>query len=506
MRSRPRDSHFTTDRLNSELSGRTVRGAAVTSTTQAIKFLAGIATTVVLARLLTPEDYGLVGMAAVVTGFIATFRDPGLSTAMVQRAEITHAQVSTLFWLNTALGAGITLVTILIAPLVAWFYSEPRLTAITIASAGAFLLGCPAVQHEALLRRQMRFVALAIVEVASLLGGAAVAVCLAWRGWGYWALIVNQLSATLFATTMMWLFCGWCPGGPVRGSGIRPMLAFGGNLTGFGVMNYCARNLDNLLIGRYWGAAQLGLYAKAYQLLLLPLDQLSTPITAVAVPALSRLTDSPERYRTAYQRMLEKVALLTMPVTAFMIATSDWLVRLVLGPQWDAVSPIFSWLGVAGLLQPVAGTTGWLFLSQGRAHHMFRWGLVGCTVTVGAIVLGVPWGAIGVAAAYSVTNICVIVPLVVWFACRVGPVGPGQFYRMIGPSALASVSIFLALSLLRRTIDIANPVIGLTTALGVTVGIGTTVLLLVPAGRAALQDVAKAIAIAFSRPDSTTTC
>jgi O-antigen/teichoic acid export membrane protein len=479
--------HFRTDHLKDDLGSRTARGGVVTVASQGVKFLMGMAATVILARLLTPQDYGLIGMVAVVTGFVSMFKDMGLSVATIQKAEITQEQVSTLFWVNVALSIGIMFLTAAIAPAVAWFYGEPRLTLITIGFAAGFLFSGLTVQHEALLRRQMRFTALAATEILSFVVGLSVAIPLAWRGAGYWALVANQLVQGLTYAVGVWTVCGWRPGKPVRYSGIRPMLAFGGNLTGFHIINYFARNLDNMLIGLVWGSRQLGLYAKAYQLLLLPIDQINAPIAAVAVPALSRLTDSPERYRKAYLRILEKIAILTMPGMAFMIMTSDWIVRLLLGPQWMETSRIFALLGIAGLLQ-FANTTGWLFMTQNRTHHMFHWGLRGSTIVIISIIIGLPWGAVGVATSYSVINVCIVIPLLFYFVGREGPVRTVDFYRTIIPSACAALCTMGALFLFRRWSGGLEPVAGLAVAFAITLVTALFVLYALPAGRRALQD------------------
>src|SRR6185503_8959424 len=146
-------------------------------------------------------------------------------------------------------------------------------------------------------------------------------------------------------TVITWAVCRWKPGRPKKDTGVRSMIRFGGNLTGFATINFFSRNLDNLLIGRFWGAQQLGLYSRAYQLMMLPIEQINEPISSVAVPSLSRLLDSPDEYRRAYLRMLEKIAFLTMPGVAVMIATSDWIVAIVLGPQWREVGPLLGILG-----------------------------------------------------------------------------------------------------------------------------------------------------------------
>ncbi|MCA1636363.1 MAG: lipopolysaccharide biosynthesis protein [Acidobacteria bacterium] len=441
-----RDRHFRTDRLKANLGARTARGGIVTIASQGFKFAAMVVATVVLARLLRPTDYGLVGMVAVVTGFVTLFKDMGLSAATVQHEEITHAQVSTLFWVNVALSVGVAALTAVIAPLVAWFYGEPRLTAITLAYCAGFLFSGLTVQHEALLRRQMRFGALSV-------------------------------------------------GPPSRDSGVRSMLVFGGNFTGFSVINYFARNIDNVLIGRFWGSQQLGLYVKAYQLLLMPLDQINSPITTVAVPALSRLNDAPQRYRSAYLRILEKVAMLTMPGIAFMIAVSDWLVLIVLGPQWTEAGRIFAVLGIAALVQPITNTTGWLFITQGRTRHMLQWGVVGSTLIVISIVVGLPWGTLGVATSYSLVFAVVVTPLLFYFVGRSGPVRAADFYVTAAPAFCASLSVLASVFLFRRLVEVPSPLVGLAAASVIALVSALAVLCALPAGRKALRDAREMTAI-----------
>jgi O-antigen/teichoic acid export membrane protein len=479
---------FGTDRLKEDLGARTARGGFLTVTTQGFKFAATMAATIVLARLLTPGDYGLVGMVAVVTGFIALFKDLGLSAATIQREEISQEQVSTLFWVNVVVSALIGLLTAALAPAVAWFYGEPRLAPVTLAYSIGFLFGGLTVQHEALLKRQMRFAVLVTSEVAALLASIVTTVVMAWRGFGYWALVAGHLALSLVYMLAVWGVCRWRPGRPRRGAGVRSLLGFGGNLTGAAVVNYFARNLDNMLIGRFWGGWQLGLYAKAYQLLLLPLDQINYPLTNVAVPALSRLNGEPERYRAAYLRMLEKVALLTMPGIALMLATADWVVLVVLGPQWVEAGRIFALLGVAALLQPLTNTTGWLFISQGRTRDMFRWTPVGSVIVVSAILAGLPWGAAGVATAYSAVWVLVVTPLLFWYVGRRGPVRAGDVYRAVAPVAFASLGVIGAVAAFRRWAAPARPLTGLAACCLVAAAVTLLLLALLPGGRRILRD------------------
>src|SRR5215207_2097159 len=481
--------YFDTEHLNAGIASRTARGGVVTIVSHGLKFALSIVATAILARLLTPQDYGLIGMVVVFTGFVAMFKDLGLSFATVQRPEITDEQISTLFWVNVTLSVVITVLMILLAPVIGWFYGEPRLTLITVATATGFLFGGLAVQHEALLKRQMRFYALSIIAFLSMMIGYVVGIIFAWRGAIYWSLVFSQLALLASNLIGVWVTCRWRPGRPVRNSGVRSMLSFGGNITGYALVNYVSKNCDNLIIGRMFGPQLLGLYSKSAQLLALPTDQIDEPLSSVAIPALSRLADSPERYRQAYLRIMEKIIMVTMPAVILMLATADWLVLIILGPQWGDSAKIFVFMGVAGLFQPVASTGGWLLVSQGRVRDMLRWSLINAPISIMSIVAGLPWGVVGVAASFSLGRILVANPLLYWFVGRSGPVRMGDFYRLLAPFTGASICSLLACVAFRRFVVITNPVVGFV-ACGIIMAICMPVFLaLMPAGRKALADI-----------------
>ena len=501
-KSEPQNSeqYFKTDHLKADLKGRTVRGGAVTVVSQIAKQLLGIGSTIVLARLLTPGDYGLIAMVTVVTGFVAIFKDMGLSMATVQKPEVNQEQISTLFWINVAMGVAIFILTVSLAPFVSWYYGEPRLTVITISLAVGFIFGGLTVQHQALLNRQMHFKQLAIIEIGSIGLGIAVGIGSALFGIGYWALVFMTLASALTTAVGTWVMCSWKPDRPKHIGEVRSMLSFGGNLTGFNIVNFFARNLDNILIGRLFGAHQLGIYSKAYNLLLLPLKQINGPIAAVAVPAMSRLADSPQRYRQVYLRILEKIAILTMPAVTLMIVTSDWLVLLVLGPQWAEASRIFSFLGIVGLVQPISNTTGWLFITQDRTRHMFKWGIISSIISIGSIIAGLPWGTVGVAASYSIIGLCFLTPILYWYVGREGPIRMKDFYVTMAPAACASSCVFVVLLAFRQGVQISNPLAGLCISLAMTVLIALLVLIILPAGRRALSDFGALLPLLYQKP------
>jgi O-antigen/teichoic acid export membrane protein len=486
--------YFSINHLKNDLKKRSIRGGVVTLTTQACKFILQFCSAVLLARLLTPQDYGIVGMVTAITGFVGLFQEAGLSAATIQKDQVNHQQVSTLFWINFCISLGLMMLTCLFAPLIAKFYGEARLTWITLALASNYIFIGLAVQHKALLNRQMCFSSLAAIDITAMFVGVASAIVSAACGMGYWALVLLQVTTNITSVMGIWIACKWRPGPPVRHSQIGSMLVFGGNLTGFNAVNYLSRNLDNLLIGKYWGAGQLGLYAKAYQLFTMPLQQINAPVTAVAVPTLSRLLDSPDQYKRVYLRMIEKVCLLSMPLIIFTICSADWIILFFLGPQWSEASRIFIWLGIIAIVQPISNTTGWLFVTQNRTKEQLKWGLISGALTILSFLTGLPWGATGVAAAYATSGLLIRTPLLFWFVGKVGPVRTKDIYYALSPFLLTSLGTIAVLLFTRNHLSFPEAWINIMIMLTLT--IVTTVLLLLafPSGRSSIHHLKTSLA------------
>lgn len=449
---------FDTDHLKDDLKGRSVRGGAATLAGQWANFVVQTISTVILARLLTPADFGLITMVTSVTGFASLFKDLGLSMATVQKAEITHEQISVLFWVNVAVSLLITLITAALAPAIAWFYSEPRLIPVTIALSFAFICGGLTVQHQALLRRQMRFATLAVIPIVAMTVAVICAIIAAFLGFGYWSLVVMELARAAANAIAVWLVCRWWPGLPARGAGVRGMLRFGANLTGFNILNYFARNLDNVLIGRVWGAGPLGFYAKAYGLLMLPISQITGPIAAVAIPALSRLQNDPEQYRRYYYRAINVIAWITMPIIVIIGALSREVILVVLGEQWVEAAVLFKVLAFAALLQPVVNPVGWVYTSLGKTHHMLHWALFAVPLICISFALGLPWGALGVAVSYMICSITVLTFPALWWAFKYSPLTVYKWIATVHRPLFTSLLLYGVVTFIRHNFHSGNPI------------------------------------------------
>lgn len=488
------EQFFSTDHLASDLKGQTVRSGAVTITTQAGKFVLQTVSTVVVARLLSPEDYGLLGMVTIVTGFANLFSDLGLSAAVVQAPKINQKQVSTLFWIIVSVGVAVAAVVCACSPLVAWFYDEPRLINITLALSANFIFGSLAIQHTALLKRQMRFGIIGQLQILSMVISVATAIVLAYLGFGYWSLVFMQWANLATNAIGVWLACGWRPSLPSRNSNVKSMLTFGTNLTGFRVVNYFTRNLDNLLLGKFWGAEALGLYAKAYQLLLLPVQQISSPMTSVAISALSSLQSQPGKYCDFYYKAVLSITTISMPIMAFMFATSTKLVSILLGERWLDAAVLFRLLMPAAFIGTLYVATGWAYQSLGRTDRQFRIGLINSSITSLVFLISVRWGAAGIAAGFGISQPILFIPSI--FYCYKGtPLKVStlakNLYRPVVASLGAAAVLLIAQDFLLN--EISSVLIGLMLDGLLYLILYLSIWIILPNGKSTLVDVLSAV-------------
>src|SRR3984885_46285 len=385
-----------------DLKEKTIRGGLARLCAQGAEFSLRLVSLMVLARLLGPKDFGLVGMVTALTGVLILFRDFGLSAAAIQRPIVTEEQLSTLFWINIFVGAALTVLTAAMAPVIAAFYHEPRLVAVTAALASSFIFNAAGVQHGALLQRQMRFTTLAVISTISLVVSTSIAIGGAMIGYGYWALVAMALAAPIINTLGFWLTTAWVPGRPRRRIGIRSMMHFGGTITLNSLVVYIASNFEKVLLGRFWGADALGIYGRAYQLINIPTGNLNAAAGEVAFSALSRLQDDPSRLKSYFLKGYSLVLAMTMPMTVASALFADDMIFVFLGPKWNAAAAIFRFLAPTILVFAIANPLSWLVMSLGLVRRALKIGLVIAPVLILAYVVGLPYGPKGVAIAYSV--------------------------------------------------------------------------------------------------------
>jgi PST family polysaccharide transporter len=397
-----------------DLTGKTLRGGMARFGAQWVNLVLRVGSMMLMARMLDPADFGLVGMVTAFTGVLNLLKDFGLSTATVQRATVDEEQMSTLFWINMLVGAVLSLVSLAAAPWIAAFYHEPKLTGITMILAAAFVFNAAGVQHSVILQRHMRFTVLAAIDVISLASSVGLGVWLALSGFGYWALVAMTVSPPIFATGCVWAATKWVPGPPRQNAEIRSMMRFGGTITLNGVIVYIGYNLEKVLLGRFWGAEPLGIYGRAYQLITTLWDTLNGAVGGVAFAALSRLQRDPERFKNYFLKGYSLVLTSTILIAAGCALFADELIVVVLGPKWGETAPVFRVLAptvfLFGLLTPM----GWLLFSLGLVTRSLRIALVFAPLAILGYVIGLPYGPAGVAWGYLGVMSVWVVPHIAW--------------------------------------------------------------------------------------------
>jgi O-antigen/teichoic acid export membrane protein len=393
-----------------DLARATVRGLAWTAGSRIGQQGLVVVGTAVLARLLTPGDFGLVAMIAIFVGFVAVFGDLGLPSALVHRRELTQVELTSAFWLTTGTAVAIAAVFAAAAPLVAALYDQSELLALTPVIALSLPIGALSAVHAGLTQRKLDFRTFAVVEIGATAVAYAAAIAAALAGAGVWSLVALSLVRAVVETTTLWVLVSWRPTRQFERAAARRLLHFGGNLAGAGSVAYWINNADNLLVGVFVGQRGLGYYSRAFTLMQAPLAQASWAAQRVMFPALSRLRDDVPRVKRTYLRAITLIAFVAFPLVTALVIAAEPLVLTLLGPDWRGAIELFRILAPGGMLQAVATTGSWLFLSQGRTDWLFRWNLVNAPLTVAAFAIGVHWGAVGVAWAFLIRTIVITPP------------------------------------------------------------------------------------------------
>jgi O-antigen/teichoic acid export membrane protein len=425
------------------LTTRTLSGAKWSAIGRVAQQVVALSTTAVMARLLTPADYGLIGMCTFFLGFASIFRDLGMSSAVIQQKRVEEPLPSTAFWLNAIFGGLTCVACVLGAPLVARFYHTPALTNIMRSVSLAFLVSSLGSVPSALLSRAMAFRKVAVTEVVTTLAAAGVGISCAWSGLGVWSLVAANLTSATTESLAFGLQSGWRPKWAFDFAQIRNIFGFSANLSGFQILNYFARNADNMLLGRYVGATALGFYQYAYTLMLYPLDHVSAALGRVMFPAFSQVQDDNQRFRIAYTRVCVVIAAMTFPMTLGLVAVAGPLIDVFLGPRWHPAARLLMILAPVGLVQSIVTMVGHIYMAKGRTDWMFRWGLFACPLLVASFVVGLPWGTEGVAISYAAVFYA-LTPAALAIPFRLIDLSLWEFVKRLMPALEYSLLMFLA--------------------------------------------------------------
>ena len=384
---------------------RIIRGLSWSSFAHLLDQCLTLIVGIILARLLSPQEYGLIAMVMVFTGFATMLIPLGLSDAIVQKEDLEEKHLSSIFWVNLAAGAILTMAGVAASPLIAGFYDEPLLSPLMMVLSLTFLIRSLNVVQGGLLVKNLDYRRLAMISGVSTFVSGTIAIIMAITGFGVWSLAIQSLIGAVIRVFLMWTTSNWRPHFLFDLSALMEVLGFSANLVGHNFACYWAGNLDRLLIGRSLGSSALGAYGRAYQLMLLPVQQVQEMLSRVMFPVFSSIQQDKDRIKQIYLRAVSHIALFTFPLMLGLMVVSRAFVLTVLGPQWEGVVPVLQVFCILGMSHSVGTTVSWIYMSQGRTDWMFRWAIYAFVVKSLGIIIGLRWGIVGVATGYTVASL-----------------------------------------------------------------------------------------------------
>jgi polysaccharide transporter, PST family len=431
------DSYFGENKPHAGLGRDSLHSGVAFLVARGLNTFVQIGSTILLARLLSPQDYGLVAMVAALVGFAPMLIDLGTNDATVQRKSITHFDMSSLFWLKTAIAGTLTLLLAGGSGFIADFYGEPALTGIALVSALTLLMTALSAQHYSLMRRAMQFKRIALIEIAANVISSIAAIFMAYTGWGYWALVAKPVLAIAICSVGVWSYCPWLPGRPQFTREAGHMVGFGMGVTGFTMTDYLARSGDRIALGYFYGAVPLGYFQNAF---LIYENVLSvTSLHDVAVSSLSKLRDNLEELKRSWAAALSSVSFFSMPAFAGLAVTGQDFVVMLLGQKWEPAGIIVCIFAVKGIAHVVERTLGWLHVAAGRSDRWMHWGIFSAIFQLAALLLGIPFGLVGVATAYAIATFCLFLPALMYAGQPLG-IHASDILRAVGPQMVAALS------------------------------------------------------------------
>lgn len=425
--------------LQLDLKRKSVRGAIVRIVGNGTSAAITIFSSVVLARLIFPEEFGLFVMVVAVTEFARSFMELGLGTATVQKNDISHEETSMLFWINVGIGLVLMATMIIISPAVGKFYGEPKLVTICAGLSAFFLFGALTVQHRALLERQMRFWHLAAIYVFSTVISSTLAILMAFNSWGVWSLVWRELSFQALYAAGVWIITGWLPSWPRAITNVKSSLKFGAHLSGFSILQYLVRNLDRILIGRYCGASAAGLYGRGNQLAMMPVEHVRMTITGVALSPLSSLIYDNDKFRIYYSKMISALTFVYFPLIVYVALMADNLVLILYGKPWIGSVAILRAFTIYGAVVPIYSTCQLVMIACNKSKKYLISGFVSGIMTLTGVIVSLPWGIEGVAWAYAIVGYFLLLPYM-WYSFMATPLSISIVWREVRLPLLCSLA------------------------------------------------------------------
>ena len=448
------DQYFEENRPYTGLGQASLRGGVTVVAARGLNTFVQLGSTILLARLLSPYDFGLVAMVLALVGFAPMLIDLGTSEASTQKTRITQPEISTLFWLSIAISVVLTVLLAGASGLIARFFGEPSLTGIVLVSSLTLIMTAVSNQHYALMRRAMQFRQIAMVDISANVVGSVVSVTMAFAGWGYWSLVAKPIVTSVLTAVGVWMSCPWVPGRPQLTPDVKELVKFGAGVAGFTMTDYLARSADRVALGYFYGAGPLGYFQNAFTIYSNLLSILTEPLHNIAASGLSKLRNNVDELKRSWTAALSSLSFVSSAAFAVLAVTGQDFVVILLGPKWAPAGPLLCIFAVRGIAHSIERTMGWIHVAAGRSDRWMRWGVFSALFQLLALAAGLPFGVLGVAIAYTIAMLGLFLPALVYAGRPVG-IGARDVLQAVGPQTAGGL-VAVALGLLVQQESLAD--------------------------------------------------
>ncbi len=455
-----------------DIRSRVLRGLVWVAGAQVGLHVTRAVVAVIIARLLTPEEYGLAALAIIFSSLVMVFSDLALGAALIQRKTLTEKDKNTAFWITLGSGVAFTILGVLLAGPIAALYGEPEAKPLLVALSASFFVSAAGATQLTLMMRVMDFRRSELLGLAGSVGGAICGVVLAARGAGAWAIVMQQIAATALTTALVWWRSDWYPRFMFSRASLRDLGGFSIYMLGQRIVYYLQVNGDRFLIGRYLGTTALGTYAVAYNTMLVPASKIGGPLQRVFSPAFSRIQDDPERIAAAWARVVRVIGLVALPSLGGLVIVAPDFVPVVLGSQWKEAVPVVQILAWVGIVQAVQALNYDVLMARDRTRTMFRFSLVLTACHLVAFGVGLQWGVVGVSVGYAIST-TLVEPFQTLLAARCLGVSPMVFVRAL--SGVFQATLAMCAVVLAARMGLENGGVDQTVRLLACIGVGALV-------------------------------
>ncbi len=410
---------------------------------------------IILARLLSPKDFGIVGLTTIFIGLVAAINELGLSAAIIQKRDVNELHLATTFWSNVIFGIILFISIIFISPFIAAFFQEDIIKPILIVSSISLLIGPLSITHRAMLEKNLEFKNIMIIEIFAAIISGSISILLAISGFGVWSLVFGSLSGSIVSVIVLWKINTWRPKLRFSLYHFKELFVFGSNVTGSKILGYMVMRVDYLIVGKFFGTAILGYYTLARTLTSFPVQKISWTIMRVTFPAFSSIQKNNEMLKKGYLKVTKYISLIAFPMLAGLFIVGPEFVYVIYGEKWSPMIILLQIFCIGGALSSIGSVGSTIQYSKGRSDLQFKWQIYAAAAMFIASMIGINFGIVGMAIIVTIVS-AIFVFLFQIVTNELIDLKMSTYIKETIPATICSIILIIGVEIYKRAIFVGD--------------------------------------------------